>query len=212
MNNSGPARYKGAMEGLRADNEIGSSARVPGGVGDEDRTLLRRVSRGDERALEDLYARHGGALFGYLLLLSPGDRGLAEEVLQDTLVAAWRGAGSFRGGSSVKTWLFGIGRRRMRDAQRKRGLPPLDGEGLLEALPAREPGPEEALSRSESGAELERCIGRLSEPHREALALVFFHELSYAEAAEVLGVPIGTVKSRLSNAKRALRGLLEGER
>jgi len=196
---------------LPADHEIGWVARVPGGAGDEDRALLRRISRGDERALEDLYARHGGALFGYLLLLS-SDRGLAEEVLQDTLVAAWRGAGRFRGGSSVKTWLFGIGRRRMRDAQRKRGLPSFDGEGLLEALPAREPGPEEALSRSESGAELEQCIERLSEPNREALALVFFHELSYAEAAEVLGVPIGTVKSRLSNAKRALRGLLEEER
>jgi RNA polymerase sigma-70 factor (ECF subfamily) len=197
------------MEGLRADREIGWVASVPGRASGEDRALLRRISRGDERALEDLYARHGGALFGYLLLLSPGDRGLAEEVLQDTLVAAWRGAGGFRGASSAKTWLFGIGRRRMRDASRRRGLPPLDGEGLLEALPAREPGPEEALSRSESGAELERCIGQLSQPQREALALVFFHELTYAEAAEVLGVPVGTVKSRLSNAKRALRGLLE---
>lgn len=176
-----------------------------------DEALLRRVAEDDGRALGELYSRHGPALLGYLLVLVR-DRGLAEEVLQDTLLAAWKGAGSFGGRSSVKTWLFGISRRRARDVLRKRGLPTLGDEDLLEALPAGEPGPEEVLLADARSAELEACIGRLGAAHRETLALVFFHELSYAEAAEVLGVPVGTVKSRLSNARRALRELLLEER
>jgi RNA polymerase sigma-70 factor (ECF subfamily) len=173
-----------------------------------DHTRLRRTARGDGRALEELYARHGAALFGYLLVLTP-DRGLAEEVLQDTLVAAWKGAGSFAGRSSVKTWLFGIARRKVRDALRRRGLPLAADDSLLEALPTGEPGPEDALLSGVRSAELAGCVARLGAVHRETLALVFFHELSYAEAAEVLMVPVGTVKSRLSNAKRALREMLE---
>jgi len=181
---------------------------------DGDEALLRRVSTGDGRALGELYARHGGALLGYLLVLLP-DRGLAEEVLQDTLVAAWRGTDSFAGRSSVKTWLFGIARRRARDARRRRRLPLVGDEILLESLAVGEPGPEETLIAAADGAELRACISRLGDAHQETVAVMVCHGLSYAEAAEVLAVPVGTVKSRLSNARKVLRALLlegpEGE-
>jgi RNA polymerase sigma-70 factor (ECF subfamily) len=181
------------------------AARHPG---DEDRLILERVASGDEGALEDLYDLHGKALFGYLFNLTR-DRQLAEEVLQDTLVAVWRSAKTFRGRSSVKTWLFGIARRRTHEALRRRKLP-LAPEEKLEALRDVELLPEENLLAAAGREELADHLAELSPVHREILDLIFFHELSYAETAEVLGVPMGTVKSRLSGAKRALRASLGG--
>ena len=173
----------------------------------EDRSVLAGVASGDKGALEDLYARFGRPLFGYLLTLTP-DRGLAEEILQDTLVAVWQNAGAYAGRSSVKTWLFAVARRQAHNRLRSRRFP-FAGEEELENLPASELDPEAALLTEARREELAASIGRLSPLHREVLALVFFHELSYEETAEVLGVPVGTVKSRLSNAKRALRGIVQ---
>lgn len=177
---------------------------------DGDRHLLRRVARGDERALEEIHDRFGRSLFGYLLTLSQ-DRQLAEEILQDTLVAVWRGAGSYSGRSSAKTWIFGVCRRQAHNALRRRSLP-LMGEEAFDALPSPEPGPEDALLANVSQRELADRLDGLSPLHRETLVLFFFQGLSYEGTAEVTGVPVGTVKSRLSNAKRVLRNLLQKER
>ena len=177
---------------------------------DGDRLLLGRVAAGDERALEEIHDRFGRSLLGYLLALSR-DRRLAEEILQDTLVAVWRGAGSYAGRSSAKTWVFGVARRQAHNTLRRRNLSLVD-EAPLEALPAPEPGPEESLLAGAQSRELADRIGELSPLHREALVLVFFQGLSYEETAEVAGVPVGTVKSRLSNAKRALRSAMQKEK
>ena len=177
---------------------------------DGDGLLLRRVASGDERALAELYDRFGRSLFGYLLSLAP-DRQLAEEILQDTLVAVWRGAGSYAGRSSVKTWIFGVCRRQAHNALRRRNLP-LASEEASDALPALDPGPEDALLASVRQREFADHLDGLAPLHREALVLFFFQGLSYEETAEVAGVPVGTVKSRLSNAKGALRNLLQKEK
>ena len=182
-------------------------ARVSGSSADKDRRVVARVAAGEERALGELYARFGGEVFRYLLALT-NDRRLAEEALQDTFLAVWRGAGIYEGRSGVRTWLFGVARRRARDASRRRLLE-LAGEGELESLVTEELGPEESLLTDARRQELADVVGRLAPAHREALALVFVHGLSYAEAAEVLDVPLGTVKSRLSNARRTLKAILE---
>ena len=174
---------------------------------DEDGLVLERVAAGERAALEEVYARFGGALFRYLSTLA-SDRRVAEEILQDTLVAVWRGAGSYRGRSSVRTWLFGIARRQAHNTLRRRG-PQLAPEDEIHSRPALEPGPEEALLADARREELAGLVVRLSPVHREVLALFFFHELSYEETARVLEVPVGTVKSRLSNAKKALRTLMQ---
>lgn len=174
---------------------------------DGDMEIIARVAVGDEDALEKVYARFGNSLFRYLLTLT-SDRRLAEEILQDTLVAVWRGANTYRGRSSVKTWIFGIARRQAHNTLRGRSLP-LAVEEELRTMPVAERGPEESLLVATVREELARNIGFLSPLHREVLDLIFFHELSYEEAAEVVGVPVGTIKSRLSNAKRALRKLLD---
>ena len=173
---------------------------------DRDRLVLERVAAGERAALEEVYARFGGALFRYLLTLAP-DRRVAEEILQDTLVAVWRGAGTYRGRSSVRSWLFGIARRQAHNTLRRRG-PSLAPEDDLRSYPSPESGPEDALLTGTRREELMMLVGQLSPVHREVLALFFFHELSYEETAGVLGVPVGTVKSRLSNAKKAMRTLM----
>jgi RNA polymerase sigma-70 factor (ECF subfamily) len=174
---------------------------------DDDILVLRRVAGGDRQALVELYARFREPVFRHLLQLTP-DRGLAEELLQDTLVAVWKSAGSFEGRSSVSTWLLGIARRQAHNTLRQRGLPTAD-DSVLAELPAPDSDPETIVLAGHAQEELLAAFDRLPPVHREVLVLVFVHQLSYQQVAEVLAVPVGTVKSRLSNARRALRALLD---
>lgn len=175
----------------------------------DDAQLIERIARGDRQALSELYACYQRALFAYLLQLTP-DYGLAEELLQDTLVAVWKSARSFEGRSSVLTWLIGIARRQAHNTLRQRILPTAD-LSEVECLPARDLGPEAFALASVARDELTQAFRQLAPVHREVLLLIFVQELSYQEAATVLEVPVGTVKSRLSNARRALRALLDAK-
>ena len=161
------------------------------------------MAAGDRAALAELYARYRRPLLAYLRLIT-ADAGLAEELLQDTLLAAWTGAHGFAGRASVQGWLFGIARRRAHDTLRRRRLRLVDGSAL-EATPSSEPNPEDLLLADAERGELVVAIARIGQLHQEILVLTFVHDLSYQDLAEVLGIPMGTVKSRLSNAKRALR-------
>jgi RNA polymerase sigma-70 factor (ECF subfamily) len=171
--------------------------------------LLAQIAHGDRQALAELYAREGAAVLRYLLHFTP-ERGLAEELLQDTFVAVWQNAGGFAGRAPARAWLFGIARRRACKRLRRREPPLISLISLRElgTLPASDPEPEEALFAQLDREALLAAVAALSEAHREILLLAFVHELAYIEIAEVLGVPVGTVKSRLSYAKRALRALL----
>ncbi len=171
-----------------------------------DAELLARVAAGDRDALAGLYDRHRAALSVFLVRMV-GDRSSAEEALQDTLLAVWRGAGGFEGRSSVRTWLYGIARRQAYTRLRRRSpqLLALDPDAVLVDS---SPTPEHVVVARADLAQLMRLIAVLAPVHREALLLFFVDDLSYAEMAQVLQVPVGTVKSRLSNARRALTGLL----
>jgi RNA polymerase sigma-70 factor (ECF subfamily) len=137
-----------------------------------------------------------------------GERVLAEEIVQDTMLAVWRGAGSFRGESSARSWVLGIARRQTRDQQRGRRLRLVD-DSYLADQPVRGPGPETtALDRAEL-AEVMTAIRQLAAPHREVLGLVLGSGLSLPEVAGVLEIPLGTVKSRLTAARTALTRILE---
>jgi len=168
----------------------------------DDAVLLRRIAAGDRDALEALYQRYQRPLFRYLLQLTP-DRELAEELLQDTLVAVWKAAGEFQGRSSVRTWLIGIARRQAHNTLRRMALPVADPTEL-EDVESTAPEPEAAALAAADREALTRALAQLAPLHREVIVLTFVHGLSYQELAGVLGIPVGTVKSRLSNAKRAL--------
>jgi len=175
-------------------------------IADNASQLVQRIARGERQALTELYARYQQLLFSYLLQLTP-DRGLVEEILQDTLVAVWKSAPSFEGRSTVQTWLIGIARRQAHNTLRQRTLP-FVAESEMETLIATEPEPEVALLANASREELVIAFNRLTPFHREVLFLAFIQELSQPEMAKLLNVPVGTVKSRLSNAKRMLRTYL----
>ena len=172
----------------------------------DDAGLLRRIGQGDEDAMASFYREHGRVVFAQVLLVV-GERVLAEEIVQDAMLAVWRGAGSFRGESSVRSWVIAIARRQTRDRLRGRRLRMVDGAFLAEQ-PSPGPGPEvTALDRAEL-AEVRGAIRDLTPAHREVLGLAFGSGLSLPEVAGVLEIPVGTVKSRLTAARAALNRIL----
>jgi RNA polymerase sigma-70 factor (ECF subfamily) len=173
----------------------------------DDGGLLRRIGRGDEDAMAEFYREHGRVVLAQVLLVT-GERVLAEEIVQDTMLAVWRGARSFRGESSVRSWVIAIARRQTRDRLRSRRLRVVD-DAFLADQPGSDPGPEVmALDRAEL-AEVMGAIRKLASAHREVLGLAFGAGLSLAEVAGVLEIPVGTVKSRLSAARAALNQILD---
>jgi RNA polymerase sigma-70 factor, ECF subfamily len=191
-----PARLEDAPQSMDRDDQ-------------DDARLVRRVAGGDRDALAALYQRHGGVVLAQVTL-AVGEPTLSEEILQDTMLAVWRGAASFRGESAVRSWIIAIARRQARDRLRYRPARAVADVADLSGLPAPEAGPEEAVierAEAEVIADAVRQLGRL---HREVLGLVFGAGLTLADAAAVLDVPVGTVKSRLSAARAALaRALAE---
>jgi RNA polymerase sigma factor (sigma-70 family) len=183
------------------------------GVGDPsasvtDEELLVRVADGDAAALAALYRRYGGGLFGFLQRYAR-DRMVAEEILQDTLLAVWRSAHRYAGRSGVRTWLFGIARRQAHNRLRARPPQQVPLDGLAGwADPA--PGPAEWAIANAQDAAIAEAFDALAQQHREVLALAFAGRVPHREIAEILDVPVGTVKSRLHHARAALaRALAE---
>ncbi len=172
----------------------------------EDVELLQHVAMGDQAALDALYTRHAAVLLRYLRQLTR-DTLEAEEILQDTFVAAWTSAKRFEERSTVRTWLFSIARRQWRDRHRRHALD-LAPDADLDQLTDPAPTPDENALAAVASEELSALVERLSPAHRDVLALAFVDELSYAEIAQVLDVPVGTVKSRLNHAKQALKKLV----
>jgi RNA polymerase sigma-70 factor, ECF subfamily len=173
----------------------------------DDAGLLGRIGQGDQDAMAAFYREHGQVVLGQVLLVT-GERVLAEEIVQDTMLAVWRGAGSFRGESSVRSWVIAIARRQTRDRLRGRRLPLAD-DACLADQPGSGPGPEVmALDRAEL-AEVIGAIRGLAPAHREVLGLAFGSGLSLPEVAAVLEIPVGTVKSRLTAARAALNRILD---
>jgi RNA polymerase sigma-70 factor (ECF subfamily) len=171
-----------------------------------ERAWLISIASGEQSALLALYQRYQRPLFVYLLRLLR-DASLAEEVLQDVLVAIWQGAAAFSGRSRVSTWVFGIAHHQAMQATRRRALPlvpPEDCEDLGDAAQDAE-RVTFALALQE---DLEAALEMLAPVHREALELVLALGFSYEEAAVITDVPIGTVKSRVNHARRLMQRAL----
>ncbi|MBL7258608.1 RNA polymerase sigma factor [Paractinoplanes lichenicola] len=171
----------------------------------EDHELLRSIAAGDAAALSLLYERHSGPLFGYLLRLA-GDRMTAEEILQDTMLAVWRSAGAFQSRAKVSTWLFGVARRQAHNRLRLRSAPEPAAE--LPDPADQGAGPEELAIAAAGGTPVAVAVDRLPAHHRDVIALVFVAGLPLSEVAEILAIPVGTVKSRLHHARAAVAAAL----
>jgi RNA polymerase sigma-70 factor (ECF subfamily) len=171
----------------------------------EDLDIIRRMQAGDDDAVRDLYALHGQRLYAYALRLT-NDPATAEDVTQNTLVTAWRTARNFRGEGRLIAWLLGIVHHSA--MKTLRGVTQYLDEVAEETIRADQPSPEEQAQVKDERRWVRQGIQSLSPEHRAVLELVFYQELSLNEAAQVLNIPLGTVKSRLSYARNHLRGVL----
>jgi RNA polymerase sigma-70 factor (ECF subfamily) len=153
------------------------------------------------------------AVYNHALRLT-GDWSVAEEVLSETFLAAWRGRADVAAeGGSLRPWLFGIATNKARSADRslRRRLAFLARRSEEDVVADFAEDTVGRLDDARRLAEVRRVLGRLRRHEREVIALCVWGGLDYVQAAEALGVPVGTVRSRLSRARARLRGLVEGE-
>jgi RNA polymerase sigma-70 factor, ECF subfamily len=169
--------------------------------------LLRRVAAKDRKAFEALYHLYYRRLFGYLLKLTRRVD-LVEEVLNDVMLAVWKGAASFDGRSRVSTWIFGIAYHKALKVLARRPEEPDDERERPEPLDTEEP--ESLAARRELAGVLGRALGALSPEQRAVVELTYYYGLAYQEIAEIVGCPVNTVKTRMFHARRRLRDLLPG--
>jgi RNA polymerase sigma-70 factor (ECF subfamily) len=164
----------------------------------------QRGAASDEELVRALYAEHAGPLLRYALHLMSGDRQRAEDIVQETLLRAWQHPEAIAD-RPARPWLFAVARNLAVDSFRARKARPHEvGEGALELLSV----PDEAERALESWAVAD-AIRSLRAEHRGVLLETYYHGRSVAEAAAVLGIPAGTVKSRTFYALRALKLALE---
>src|SRR5215207_4118090 len=161
--------------------------------------VLSAVADGDRRALRILYDRHAPWL-AVRLARRCADRGVVDEALQDTFVAIWRGAGRYKGDGDVGAWIWGIAIRRLIDTLRR--VP--RGEVLVAEVDDRRTAEEEILLGVEHG-DLGGVLGRLSPELRAVVQATVLDGLTSREAGRLLGIPAGTVKTRMMRARAQMR-------
>jgi RNA polymerase sigma-70 factor (ECF subfamily) len=181
------------------------------------RGIFSRDRRGDTAAEEDLASdalAYVDQLYATALRLtrSPSD---AEDLVQDTYLKAFRAAGQFRPGTNLKAWLFTILQNTFRNLRRDRGREPVDIDSeTVERAPVRAdaPDPEQRLIAKSLDADVREALDSLPPAFREAVWLRDVEDLAYADIAQVLDVPIGTVMSRISRGRRLLQQRLQDRR
>jgi len=173
---------------------------------EDERELIARIADGDREAFGRFFRGYADRIYRYALTLVR-DRALAEEVVQETMLAVWKGAGTFRGGGRPSTWVLGIARHK--------GLDKLRREGQSAKLEAEHEEPETVVDPEREAAReslqnwIRAALEKLPPEQRETVVLAFYHGLSYGEIAELMGCPKGTVKSRMFYAKERLKELLK---
>ncbi|MCK1822259.1 sigma-70 family RNA polymerase sigma factor [Streptomyces sp. XM83C] len=173
-------------------------------------TTLTTTATTAEHELAALQREHGRPLFALLLRLCDGDRQRAEDLVQETLVRAWQHPEALRADAfdSVRPWLMTVARRLAIDARRARQARPAEvGDAVLDT---HAPVCADHADRAAAALDVREAVKTLTPHHREVLVLVYFQGASVAEAAQTLGIPPGTVKSRAYYALRALRRVLPG--
>jgi RNA polymerase sigma-70 factor, ECF subfamily len=169
--------------------------------------LVNRIAAGDKLAMQALFARHRTPLYRWLLRFVDNET-LAEDLLSEVFLDVWRQAGRFEGRSLVSTWLLSIARFKALSARRRRTDADLDEKiQTTVADPANDP---EAVFQEKNRAELLRqALTRVSREHRQIIDLVYYHEKSIEECAQILGIPAATVKTRMFYARKKLAELVK---
>jgi RNA polymerase sigma-70 factor (ECF subfamily) len=170
-----------------------------------DEALITRIAGGDRLAMQVLFARHHVRVYRFVLRLVKNEA-LAEDLISEVFLEVWRQAGRFEGRSAAATWLLSIARFKALSELRRRPDQALDEAALSIVDPADDP--EAVAVKSDRNETLRRCLHQLSAEHREVVDLVYYHEMSIEEVAEIIGIPANTVKTRVFHARRRLAELL----
>jgi len=171
-----------------------------------DETLLGRTAQGDRKAIELLFRRHHGRVFRFLARLVENEA-IAEELVSEVFIEVWRHAGDFEARSQAATWLLSIARHKALSALRRRSTDELDDD-VLEFIEDPSDNPEVALQKTERSEILRDCLKQLSPAHREIIDLVYYHERTIDDVADIIGVPQNTVKTRMFYARKRIGELL----
>ena len=172
-----------------------------------DRALIRVVAAGDKRAMHTLYVRHNVRVFRFILRMID-NRSLAEDLVSEVFLDVWRKANSFKAKSQVSTWLLAIARNKALSALRRRSDEHLN-DGALDMIEDPSDDPETLVQKENRSAIVQKCLEQLSAAHREVLDLVYYHEKSLDEIAEIVGIPASTVKTRAFYARGRMETLLK---
>lgn len=171
-----------------------------------ERELIERIRRGDREAPAVLVREHSGTIYRLLARLTR-DEHAAEDLCQETFAAAWIGIGAFKSECSISTWLHKIAYRKFLDFSRSDRKHPVDA--LVER--ERSSSPADAVLMDDEARALHESLDQLSGGHRDVLVLHYLHGLTFAQVAELLDEPAGTVRWRAREALAKLREILEHE-
>src|SRR6202008_4745529 len=160
-----------------------------------DEVLIGRIANGDRLAMQVLYARHHVRVFRFVVRLVRNES-TAEDLISEVFLDVWRQAGRFEGRSQVSTWLLAIARFKALSSMRRKPDEELDEE-TAGAIEDTSDDPEVGVAKKDKSAALRKCLQALSPEHREVIDLVYYHEKSVEEVAEIVGIPEATVKTRM---------------
>ena len=172
-----------------------------------DEMLVERIAAGDKLAMQVLFARHRTAIYRWLLRFV-GNETAAEDLLSDVFFDVWQQAGRFEGRSAVTTWLLSIARFKALSARRRRVDAELN-ETIESTVADTADDPEITLQKKSRNELLRQALKNLSPDHRQIIDLVYYHEKSVDEAAQILDIPSATVKTRMFYARKKLAELVQ---
>jgi RNA polymerase sigma-70 factor (ECF subfamily) len=171
-----------------------------------DQVLVGLIAQGDKDAMQVLFGRHNVRVFRFLTRFVDNEA-TAEDLVSEVFIEVWRNAGQFEARSQVSTWLLAIARHKALSALRRRSTDDLD-DGVIEFIEDPSDNPEVAVQKSERSEILRDCLKQLSPAHREIIDLVYYHERTIDDVAEIIGVPQNTVKTRMFYARKRIGELL----
>jgi RNA polymerase sigma-70 factor, ECF subfamily len=172
-----------------------------------DDALIAAIAQGDKLAMKVLFARHNVRVYRFSLRLTR-DEALAEDVVSEVFLQAWRGAKGFQAKSKVSTWLLAIAHNKAKDAMQRRRHEYLSDEDAA-AVEDTADNPETTCGKIEVGQLLRACLSKLPAAQREVLDLVYYHHKSVEEVAQIVGAQASTVKTRMFYARNRLAQMLK---
>jgi len=174
-----------------------------------DETLVAAIAQGDKRALQVLFGRHNVRVFRFVLRFV-NDEASAEDMVSEVFLDVWRQAERFERRSQVSTWLLAIARNKALSLLRRRSTEELDEE-VAEFIEDPSDNPEVSMQKRQQATVLQECLTQLSAAHREIVDLVYYHEKTIEEVAEIISVPVNTVKTRMFYARKRIGELMSAK-